>query len=206
MQPRRQPFPFKFPLLKGPLSQVYYKIFRQAPKLVLPQNGYPESNYPIYPSPKVNEYQESNYPNYPSTNVNGYPESIYPNYPSPNVNRYQESKYPNYPSPNVYAAYRPGYGYGNLPLNNRRNGNADEDSSEREHGENQYGSYEPVKQRRNEGGNYLNQKNTYYGAQTDYPFLPSFKSSKSEKQSSGEMGNSQKNNKNTAEGNENSDD
>lgn len=190
MQPRRQPFPFKFPLLKGPLSQVYYKIFRQAPKLVLPQNGYPESNYPSYPSPNANGYQESNYPNYPSSNVNGYP----------------ESNYPNYPSPNVYAAYRQGYGYGNLQLNTRRNGNADEDSSEREQGENQYGSYEPVKQRRNEGGNYLNQKNTYYGAQTDYPFLPSFKSIKAEKQSSGEMGNSQKNNKNTAGGKENSDD
>lgn len=158
MQPQRLPFPFKFPLLKGPLSQVYYKIFRQAPKFVLPQYGYQESNYPSYPSP------------------------------------------------NVYPAYRPEYGYGNPPLNNRRYGNAEKDSSEREQERNQYGSYEPVKQGHNEGGHYFNQKNNYYGAQTDLPFLPIFKSGMAEKQSSGEKGKSQKDNRKTAGGKENSDD
>lgn len=158
MQPRRLPFPFKFLLLKGPLSQDNYKIIRQAPRLVPPQNGYQESNYPSYPSQ------------------------------------------------NVYPAYRPEYGYGNRPLSNRRNGNADRDSSEREQGENQYGSYYPEKRERNEGGDYLNQKNNYYGAQTDLPFLPTFKSGIANKESSGEKGNSQKNDRKTTEGKENSDD
>lgn len=151
MQPRRLPFPFKFLLLKGPLSQDNYKIIRQAPRLVPPQNGYQESNYPSYPSQ------------------------------------------------NVYPAYRPEYGYGNR-------GNADRDSSEREQGENQYGSYYPEKRERNEGGDYLNQKNNYYGAQTDLPFLPTFKSGIANKESSGEKGNSQKNDRKTTEGKENSDD